>query len=433
MSRRSWLLGHSQVLLSLLPIVFGLALSCQGRLPLAHAASRYLREFDLILGASGGLSAELLDPDTHDVVIELHEPIAGNWRVLETQTHAFVPGLGRYRVKLARRFDPKHDILRVLVVRKDGEERTRVLEGHHNANETESTDTPVRVTLAPAQLTRKVTLGSLSDGSSVGRRPQHIPDAVFCKSTDLKRTFTIELLVEGYRGQQLCLKGLYTSTPGAYQMEIRRAWLARAQLDGRKDHMRGDWGRGTWYYFDEACMPVKGDYDRLSAVLELPHRMLCYARDEGPYFWHLESAGRYKLRLQLGSDGDVVWQSPEWEVGSGAPAARTLRESIEAALREGVRFDGGTATMEEARDMLDRLGVSLPGHAYPEGDGWIVGGLNPLWVGFDVPESSWEWNVEVAVFPRSYGEANCYGVRYGWRDSKRAYFQSNETYFKICK
>jgi len=73
------------------------------------------------------------------------------------------------------------------------------------------------------------------------------------------------------------------------------------------------------------------------------------------------------------------------------------------------------ANVEEARKMLLWLGATIT--AADPNDGWVTGRLRP--------------DVEVTIWPKTYGKNNCYGIRFG--SPKEAYFGSNDNYFEVCR
>ena len=79
------------------------------------------------------------------------------------------------------------------------------------------------------------------------------------------------------------------------------------------------------------------------------------------------------------------------------------------------KFSGDeVATAEEAKAMLLWLGATITGR--DPGDGWVTGRLRP--------------DLEITIWPKTYGKDRCYGVRFGNPDAGGA---TPESYFEVCR
>jgi len=79
------------------------------------------------------------------------------------------------------------------------------------------------------------------------------------------------------------------------------------------------------------------------------------------------------------------------------------------------KFSGDqVATAEEANAMLLWLGATITGR--DPGDGWVTGRLRP--------------DLEITIWPKTYGKDRCYGVRFGNPDAGGA---TPESYFEVCR
>jgi len=112
-----------------------------------------------------------------------------------------------------------------------------------------------------------------------------------------------------------------------------------------------------------------------------------------------------------GGDVETV-HNPAAELHTVAPTERLIREVL-----QGFEFEvGSAASLDEARRMLDRLQVVKYSISNPS---YISGSLSS--------------GYEVTIWPRTYDQPGCYGIRFGQPLPGRPYFGTNATYFQICK
>ena len=112
--------------------------------------------------------------------------------------------------------------------------------------------------------------------------------------------------------------------------------------------------------------------------------------------------------LELGIVAKVT-QKPS---STAAAGAQMPREPKSLKL---FKFSGDhVATAEEANAMLLWLGATITGR--DPGDGWVTGRLRP--------------DLEITIWPKTYGKDRCYGVRFGNPDAGGV---TPESYFEVCR